>query len=241
MKKKESGLRSYLKSIEDEFWRKKRSSIVPSVLQFDYLHMRSLVEAIKKALTQLPKNKKYKILDVGCGNKPYQSLFSPFTKSYIGVDLDRRVADVVAPAEKLPFGSNSFDLVVCFQTLEHCQNPLKVVAEIKRVLKPKGYVLLTAPGIWMHHPSPHDYYRWTHEGLRELFKSFSEVSAEATLNSWSSLLQLVNVELYSLACRRWYLKTPLYGIIALFNVCGKILLPFGQKHLTIGYVVIARK
>lgn len=234
-------VREWLKKKEIEFWQKKRNSIIPSILQFDYLHMRSLAEAIKKALGRLPKNKKYRILDVGCGEKPYYSLFSPFAKRYIGIDVDKKVADIVAPAEKLPFKKSIFDLVVSFQTLEHCQNPSKVVAEMKRVLKPKGYMLLTTHGIWMHHPSPHDYYRWTHEGLRELFKTFSTTEVEATLSNWSSLLQLLNVELYSLACQRWYLKLPLYGIIILSNFLGKILMPFGNKNLTINYIVIARK
>ena len=234
-------VREWLKKKEIDFWRKKRNSVTPSILQFDYLHMRSLAEAIRKVLDKLPKNKKYQILDVGCGEKPYQSLFSPFTKQYIGVDIDRKVADIVAPAEKLPFKESIFDLVVCFQTLEHCQNPEKVIGEMKRVLKPKGYMVLSTHGIWMHHPSPNDYYRWTHEGLRELFKTFSTIEVEATLSNWSSLLQLLNVELYSLACRRWYLKLPLYGIIMLSNFLGKILMPYGNKNLTINYLVLARK
>ena len=234
-------VRNYITHLESAFWKKIRNNISPSILQFDYLHVRSLAGGITKALRKLPKNKKYQILDVGCGDKPYQSLFSPIAKRYVGVDIDRRVADVVGAAEKLPFGNNTFDLVVSFQTLEHCQYPLKVIAEIKRVLKSKGYCILTTHGIWIHHPCPHDYGRWTGEGLHELFSGFSEIDVKSTLTSWSALLQLLNVELYGLACKHIFFKFPIYIIIVMNSILGRILLPFGEKHLSINYVVLAKK
>lgn len=233
--------RIYLQNWEASFWRKKRSSINPSILQFDYLHMRSLTDGIKRAVRKIPKQKKYRIIDVGCGKKPYLSIFKPYSREYVGVDIDQNTADVVAFAEKLPFKSGSFDLAVSFQTLEHCQYPNRVVSEMLRVLKPGGYALLTTHGVWMYHPGPHDYYRWTHEGLKELFKNFSKVDIKPTLRNWSTLLQLFNVELYGYACRSLFLKFPLYGVIVINNLLGKLAMSFGNDHLTIDYVVIARK
>ncbi|MBI2034170.1 MAG: class I SAM-dependent methyltransferase [Candidatus Levybacteria bacterium] len=237
-------IRDYLQQLEKDFWANRKSDLRPSIFQNDYLFYSSLSQKILLGFLKVRrkiKSKKLDIIDIGSGAKPYFSLFSPYARKYVGVDIDPRVADVVASGESLPLTDNSFDLAVSFQTLEHCQYPSQVVAEMKRVLRPKGFVILTTHGIWMHHPCPHDYYRWTNEGLHELFTGFAKVDVEPTLTSWSTLLQLLNVELYGLACRHVFLKLPLYMVIVVNNLIGKFVMPFGKKHLTIDYVVLARK
>lgn len=237
-------IRHYLAHLEARFWQNRKSDLKPSILQNDYLFYTALSREIISAFVKVRRRirkKKLDIVDIGCGAKPYLSLFAPYARRYIGVDVDPRAADVVASGESLPFADNSFDLAVSFQTLEHCQYPSKVIAEMKRVLKPGGYIILTTHGIWMHHPCPHDYYRWTNEGLKELFTGFSTIEVEGTLTSWSTLLQLFNVELYGLACRHLFWKFPLYMMIVMNNILGKMLMPFGKKHLTVNYVVLARK
>lgn len=47
-----------------------------------------------------------------------------------------------AGAEKLPFKNNQFDLVICYETIEHVRNPQKAMSEIKRVLKKNGTTIL---------------------------------------------------------------------------------------------------
>lgn len=237
-------IQKILRQLEHRFWESHRSSVAPGIFQHDYLHNLALYRCIKENFSVVRKNskkKKYAILDVGCGHKPYYSLFKPFCTKYIGVDIDPELADIVARGEKIPFDNASFDLVVSFQTLEHCQQPQKVISEIYRVLKSGGAVILSTHGAWMHHPSPHDYYRWTSEGLAEIFKNFSNVSIKPNLKAPASLLQLINVELYSTACRHTFVKLPIYLIIILFNIIGKLIMPYGQDHFTINYIVLAQK
>jgi len=75
----------------------------------------------------------------------------------------------------LPFMSNSFSGVWLCAVLEHLSNPFQVAAEVYRVLEPGGFVLVSAPFMYHIHGVPHDYFRYTDDGLRAVFKRFKEV------------------------------------------------------------------
>ena len=114
---------------------------------------------------------RYRVLDVGCGAKPYESLFAPYASSYVGVDpVDNPRAELKGFIEDLPVDDGSFDVVLCNQVLEHCDDPAKAVSELRRVTAPGGRVLLSTHGVMAYHPSPTDYWRWTHSGLEKLFR-----------------------------------------------------------------------
>ena len=113
---------------------------------------------------------RYRVLDVGCGARPYEPLFAPHAASYVGVDpVDNPKADLKGPVEDLPVEDATFDVVLCNQVLEHCDDPVKAVSELDRVTAPGGRVLATTHGVMPYHPSPTDYWRWTHAGLEKLF------------------------------------------------------------------------
>src|SRR6185369_6314414 len=112
-----------------------------------------------------------RILDVGCGPKPYYPFFADVAAEYTGLDVvPTPSADVVGFVEEMPLESGRFDLVLCTQVLEHCDDPIRAVAELRRVTAPGGRVLASTHGVQVYHPSPHDYWRWTHEGLAKLFR-----------------------------------------------------------------------
>ncbi len=68
--------------------------------------------------------------------------------------------------------SESFDIVVCTEVLEHTLQPFNAVAEIRRILKKGGLALVSTPfDFRIHGPLP-DCWRFTEHGLRELFKDF---------------------------------------------------------------------
>lgn len=111
-----------------------------------------------------------RVLDVGCGAKPYYPYFAGYAETYVGVDVvENPAADLLGGVEDLPVEDGSFDVVLCTQVLEHCDDPARAVAELRRVTAPGGRVLASTHGVQVYHPSPHDYWRWTHEGLRRLF------------------------------------------------------------------------
>src|SRR5689334_9792090 len=80
------------------------------------------------------------LLDVGCGEKPYQKFFTPFIQSYTGVEYEEtfaaaahgqtRAADVTYNGDRLPFEDGSFDTVLCCQVLEHVPQPAPFFADL---------------------------------------------------------------------------------------------------------------
>jgi SAM-dependent methyltransferase len=108
-----------------------------------------------------------RILDVGSGPKPYEPLFAACAAEYVGVDPAG--SDLTGTVEDLPVGDASYDLVLCNQVLEHCDDPAQAVRELRRVTAPGGRVLASTHGVQVYHPAPADLWRWTHAGLERLF------------------------------------------------------------------------
>jgi SAM-dependent methyltransferase len=118
---------------------------------------------------------RYRLLDVGCGDKPYLPFFEPFAASYIGVDpVENPMAELQGSVEALPVEDASYDVVLCAQVLEHCDDPAQAIRELARVTAPGGRVLASPHGVQVYHPSPVDYWRWTHAGLERLFRENAE-------------------------------------------------------------------
>jgi uncharacterized protein YbaR (Trm112 family)/SAM-dependent methyltransferase len=88
--------------------------------------------------------------------------------------------DVSGDGHYLPFLPGSFDGVWVCAVLEHLENPFQVSSEIYRILKPGGFVLVSAPFMFPLHGSPHDYFRYTASGLRSVFGKFKEVECGTT-------------------------------------------------------------
>ena len=63
---------------------------------------------------------------------------------------------------------NTYDLIILEHVLEHLPHPLKALKNIHKILKPKGYVLLTTPFLVKVHFGPKDFSRWTKLGLKQL-------------------------------------------------------------------------
>ena len=108
-------------------------------------------------------------LDVGCGSRPYAALFAHYT----GLEYDRTrylqtPPEICASAPSLPFVASSFDTVFSSQVLEHVPEPWVMIEEMARVLKPGGFLLVSAPHIWGLHEVPQDYFRFTCYGLQHL-------------------------------------------------------------------------
>jgi SAM-dependent methyltransferase len=114
----------------------------------------------------------YRVLDVGCGVKPYYPFFRDGASEYVGVDVvENPAADVHGSVESLPVPDASFDVILCTQVLEHTIDPQQAIRELRRVTAPGGRVLASTHGVEVYHPSPEDNWRWTHTGLERLFRT----------------------------------------------------------------------
>lgn len=202
-----------------------------SYLTYRYLWP-NLVTAIAEAKCQLPSSARI-VLDVGCGNRPYADLFADctyFGANYSVADAD---PDFVADAMQLPIASHAIDLVFCSQVIEHVQRPWKLIEECFRVLRPGGWLVLSAPFYWPLHEEPHDYFRFTRYGLESLVlgAGFSHCRVECDggdkARFWLSAIH---------ATPKW-----LRRIVQLpFNIFGSFETDFSSASLPANYTVLAR-
>lgn len=84
--------------------------------------------------------------------------------------------DVVGDGHALPFADDTFDYIWCNAVLEHVRDPRVVASEITRTLRPGGVAIVQVPFLEFVHSWPADYYRFTQNGLREIFGSLDEVA-----------------------------------------------------------------
>jgi SAM-dependent methyltransferase len=124
----------------------------------------------------------------------------------------------VASAEDLPFASESLALVVSQEVVEHVADPWRAVTEAARVLKPGGKLFLQTPFIIGCHPCPHDYWRFTAEGLTRLIESagFEMEHIEPSVGAGSGMYR-ISVEFCAvMAAAIWArLYLPIKGLAAI--------------------------
>lgn len=112
-----------------------------------------------------------KLLDIGCGNKPYEKAFLNKVISYTGCDVvqsDLNKVDIICEATKIPLAENSFDTIFSTQVIEHVANHQGLLSEAYRLLRPGGYMILSGPMYWPIHEEPYDFFRFTKYGLEHL-------------------------------------------------------------------------
>jgi glycosyltransferase involved in cell wall biosynthesis len=122
------------------------------------------------------------IVDIGSGPER-------LGKEFINVDVfPFPEVDIVSDATHLPFKDNSIDAAVSESLFEHVPDAHLVAREMVRVIKPGGYIYVSAPFIHPYHASPDDFNRWTISGLKHMFKDLEIVEAGVRSGPWSAML-----------------------------------------------------
>lgn len=129
-----------------------------------------------KSLINIAPSLKGRILDFGCGSKPYRLLFAKVSE-YIGVDIeneghnhDTEDVDFYYDGVTLPFEKEMFDSILCSEVLEHVPDIDTILNELNRVLVFGGKLLITVPFVWPEHELPFDFRRFTVNGLSQIVK-----------------------------------------------------------------------
>lgn len=177
------------------------------------------------------------ILDIG-GARPFQKYLAKYRGLLEGklktLDIDPNThPDFVGDAHALPFEDSSVKAIISIATLEHLKDPFKAVSEMYRVLQSGGAVLVYVPFLHPYHGNERfsDYWRFTHEGITELFKRASFDGIEIAHNG-----TIVDIMKKSLPRKvRWlnYLLRPglwVYQVISPYS-----------KNITPGYFLYAVK
>lgn len=167
----------------------------------------SIRRRLAKALRDFGTEARGRLLDVGCGSKPYREFF-PEVDEYIGLDIiesghpdAKKRADVFYDGTRIPFDDQVFDIVMSTEVLEHVFEPDRFLAEAVRVLKPGGRLILTVPFAFPEHEQPYDFARYTEFGLTALVERADLRVKRCTKlgNSVTAIGQLWNTYLFGLA------------------------------------------
>ncbi|SOD81237.1 methyltransferase domain-containing protein [Spirosoma fluviale] len=127
-------------------------------------------EMVIKCLSSIPALSL--ILDAGAGEQIYKrycqhlSYISQDFCQYNGIGnsiglqtvaFDTDAIDIVSDLVSIPFKDEHFDAIMCTEVFEHIPDPIKAFNELDRLLKPGGYILITAPFNSLTHFAPYHF------------------------------------------------------------------------------------
>lgn len=153
------------------------------------------------------------VLDYGCADHPYRNDL-PAGTSYVGADLPGNDDAEVTLRDDgtVPLPDGGFDMVLSTQVLEHVEDPIRYLAECRRLLRPRGSLVLSTHGVMYYHRDPEDYWRWTPAGLRKILEEggFEVVEMRGVFGLAAAALQIFQDATYWKVPRR--LKPP-YALV----------------------------
>lgn len=173
-------------------------------------HRRHVLVALDRALAPLVAAMApgKTIFDFGAGECPYQAMIEAGGSRYLAGDLAGQMDVHVVPGLPLPLETASIDGILSSQVLEHVADLDWYLGECRRVLKPGTPLVLSTHGVWLYHPHPTDYRRWTRDGLVLELESrgfqIDEITGVVGPLAWSTQVRL-------LGWRHALLKLPLVG------------------------------
>ena len=200
-----------------------------------------------------------RVLDVGAGQAPWRELLAH--ADYVGLDVEsagefgmqRTPGIIYYDGGRMPFEDGSIDHVLCSEVIEHVPDAAACVAEIARVLRPGGTLVMTIPWSARLHHLPHDYRRLTRYGLTALLQSarFVSIRVEERGNDVAAVANKIIVMLIRLARPRtavqalwcWPLALLLAPVGAAFALAAhaSIAVGLGSAEDPLGYGVVAVK
>lgn len=198
----------------------------------------------------IPRFVRGNVADLGCGKAPLLGAYRELADSYTLADWTNSVhvnplldlaIDLNAPLDLLH--DKSFDVVLLSDVLEHIAEPAALLAEISRILKPGGHLLLNVPFAYWIHESPYDYYRYTSFALQYLAtKSGLEIIEIRSLGGWLEVLCDLLSKSFSLLKLR-LISALIHRVTIGFHKTsiGRGLARRTGRLLPLGYGLVARK
>jgi SAM-dependent methyltransferase len=213
---------------------------------------------MRSALKEARKYSGGLLIDVGCGLRQYEDIFTGYVKHYVGIDWpaakDSAAPDVIADALRLPLADSCADTILATELMEHLSCPDVFLSEAARVLRPGGRLICSVPFMEPVHEEPRDYFRFTSFGVEALLEMCGLSLAQkwnkggwwsVTLGSFTSqaLYGLLNPS-SNLGTRKY---NPVRMVLSLPLCAAAQLLAywldkvFKSGRYTLGYVIAATR
>ena len=159
-------LRRHRRAIQPALRRHRRAN--PRLWDTDWLQLRPLAKMLAEQ-ARAHVSPGALVVDYGCGDMPYAALLRGLGLDYRPADIDedaKAKGKLAISAEgRVPLADGAAAAVLSVQVLEHVADLDAYCAEIRRLLRPDGTLLLSTHGSWLYHPHPTDFRRWTRTGL----------------------------------------------------------------------------
>ncbi|MGO9596854.1 MAG: class I SAM-dependent methyltransferase [Isosphaeraceae bacterium] len=172
--------------------------LTPSFWEHDWYVLKSLRSCIESILTRdcLREDARV-VVDMGCGDCPYEPLFRQPNCTYLRGDLQGDVDFLIEPGRPVDLADASADGVVSIQVLEHVWDLDWYLGECHRILNPGGWLLLSTHGTWPYHAHPTDFRRWTREGLmaelRQRHFAVERIESVVGPLAWTTQIRLLGI------------------------------------------------
>jgi SAM-dependent methyltransferase len=218
-----------------------------SVWRYNWLANQKLIRVLERARRHAHGT----LLDVGCGSRPFAPLFRGHAERYLGLDLPSSPVlgqgrpDVFGDGARLPVRSGSVDTVVSLSVFDLVHEPVRVLAEMRRVLAPGGVLIVefvqTVP---VYRESP-DLWRFTRLGVEHLLKAAGLEPVEflplGRLPSYVGLATLGWLNRLNRGRWRFLTELPVRLLYILIQCVAELLdrLWAGSKEI-MAHVVVAR-
>ena len=206
------------------------------------------------------------LLDLGCGPRPYFSIYQPYFSKTIGADLadspfPKKEIDIYCSATQVPLPDESVDVILCTEVLHDLQEPDLFFIEAKRLLKKGGVLVMTSPFVVPIVDGSFDHYRYTKQGLiyriqksglevksieevGDLFATVVTLSIKPILKFLNALSKMLHVKaIYSVYNPVLFILVVLPQLIYLFLTKVPLVKSIFKRfrYGPIGYVSIAQK
>jgi SAM-dependent methyltransferase len=214
----------------------------PSLWDLAYLDNKRRVELLAEQAAALKPVRN--LVDIGGRGKPYAQFFSNCVANHYVLDIEAAPSvDIVGDARSMPLADSCIDVVLITQVLEHVPDPIAVIAEIRRVLKPGGILLLSVPSVFPQHGSPGDYWRYMPQGLHYILRDFQSVKVKGEAGTLPGIFLIINMYLNAVSGPWPWLQSLLQRTICPLNnlaglLAGKIYR--GDQFATNYFVVAVR-
>ena len=218
---------------------------------------RSRERILVHEIEQLRLPRDAQILDVGCG---YALFLEPLSQlgDVHGIEVDETLLAPDNPfrdrIRTRPLGDpgyrkDRYDLITACDVIEHIEDDKHAVAEMVRMLKPGGYLLITVPAfrvLWdVHDEVNHHFRRYHHNELRQLLEPLIELQTcrylFASLFLPKLAVKMLNANRHSTVAQHalppsWVNRAATEFCCAEYRLTQRVLPPFGTSLLAIGQV-----
>jgi len=242
-----SSAHSWTETVRARYWREQFDPTwLGTFLNYKFLGQREIGRSLRKYANTLSG----RLLDFGCGQKPYAHIFA-HVDEYIGLDTynsghpQEHYADVYYDGWDIPFPDNHFDSILSTEVFEHVPDLDHSLSELNRVLRTGGYLLATVPRLWPEHEEPFDFRRLTEYGMIRYLENarFRIVHLERRGSFIDAITQMIQIYTFEHLLPSGFYAKRIAGLFttSILNILGltaEILLPT-RKDLYLKTVVLA--